>query len=140
MIGVPGARIFSVTFTDTKLEQKCQTEQRRLKFRLDDHWEDDSFLVFSNDDLMIAFIYKNNVRNVIVNAPKLVLPDGRKGLKVNVRFDPGRLVVDSEKEIRLEDMPASGDVRMGDRIVKINPVDSFGLLEWARTFVEKEKS
>jgi len=133
MIGVPGARIFSLTLTDTKLEQQCHTEQKRLKFRLDSHWTDDSFLVFSNDELLMAFTCKNGIRNVIINAPKLVLPDGRKGLTAKIRFEGGRLVMDSELVIRLEDMKASGDLRLGRKNLKINTTDSFGLLEWGRT-------
>jgi hypothetical protein len=138
MIGVPGARIFSVTLTDTTLEQQCYTEQKRLKFRLDDNWNDDSFLVFSNDELMLAFVCKNKIRNVIINAPKLVLPNGKKGLTANIRFEGGRLVMDSETVIRLEDMKASGNLRLGRKTLKINTEDSFGLLEWGRT-ITKEK-
>jgi hypothetical protein len=115
------------------LEQQCHTEQKRLKFRLDSHWTDDSFLVFSNDELLMAFTCKNGIRNVIINAPKLVLPDGRKGLTAKIRFEGGRLVMDSELVIRLEDMKASGDLRLGRKNLKINTTDSFGLLEWGRT-------
>jgi hypothetical protein len=139
MIGVPGTRIFSVTLTDTTLGQECHTEQKRLKFRLDNHWKDNSFLVFSNDEMMLAFVCKEGIRNVIINAPKLILPDGRKGLTANIRFQDGRLVEDSETVIRLEDMKASGDLRLGRKTIKINTKDSFGLLEWGRT-VSKEKA
>ena len=139
MIGVPAARIFSLTLTDTKLEQECHTEHKRIKFRLDNDWKEDSFLIFSNEEMVMAFICKGGIRNVIINAPKLVLPDGRKGLTANIRFEGGRLVMDSEKVIRLEDMKASGDLRLGRKNMKINTTDSFGLLEWGRT-ISKEKS
>ena len=133
MVRIPSSRIFSVSFTDSSLSKECRTEQRRLHFKLEKDWKEDSYVVFSSDQLLLSFIHKSSGRHVIINAPHMVLPDGREGLTIYLNLSGGKVSEDEGGIVKCSGMKVSGNMRLGNDIVELNAKNSRVLFEWGRT-------
>ena len=130
---MPSSRIFSVRFTDTALSKECTTEQKRLHFKLEKDWKEDSYVIFSSDQLLLSFIHKNSGRHVIINAPDMVLPDGREGLTVYLNLGGGKTTEEGPGVVKCSGMKVSGSIRLGSDIFRLNTKNSKAFFEWGRT-------
>lgn len=133
MIRIPSSRIFSVSFTDTTLSKESSTEQRCLHFKLEKDWKEDSYVVFSSDQLLLSFIHKNSGRHVIINAPHMVLHDGREGLTVYLDLGGGKVTEEGPGVVKCSGMKVSGSIRLGSDILRLNTKNCKVLFEWGRT-------
>ena len=100
---------------------------------------------WANDKFRIALSRKGNKRRVIVGAPSLLLPDGSVGLDADLTLEqPKNLeslnIATSWSENRrafylnekINCMPTTGKVRLGERHLTLNSNEAFGLLDWGR--------
>jgi len=132
ILRVPSARFFSVRFTDNSSGNECLTEQKRLHFKLEKDWQEDSYVVFSSEQLLLCFINKNRKRNIIINAPGMTLPDGRKGLTAYLTLSGGR-TKEEGTVVRCTDMKVSGNIRLGNESLDLKGSSCTAVFEWGRT-------
>ena len=106
--------------------------------------DEDNGITFSNKDLSLSFVKKGEHRQLLLSAPTLELPDGRKGLKAHVdlleKSDMESIYIATDwKENRkcfyynakVNPLPASGYVWLGDDKIELSS-ESLGNLDWGR--------
>lgn len=130
---IPSSRIFSIRYTDNSTGKECVVEEKRLHFKLEKDWKEDSYIVFSGQKLLLSFIHKNGKRNIIANAPNLSLPDGRKGLMLYLTLKGGKTTEENGPVVRCADMKASGNIRLGNDTLDLKADNCTGCFEWGRT-------
>ncbi len=81
----------SLVFADLQRKETVSVTEKKHGFKLKKDFESDSFTVFSGENLLLSFIVKDSKVHLVLNAPDLVLPDGRKGVTVNVGLKGGRI-------------------------------------------------
>lgn len=105
---------------------------------------EDNGITFSNKDLSLSFIKKGEHRQLLLAAPTLELPDGRKGLKAHVdlfeKDDMESIYIATDWEenrkcfyynAKVNPLPASGYVWLGDDKIELSK-ESLGNLDWGR--------
>ena len=130
---IPSSRIFSIRYTDTSTGKECVAEEKRLHFKLENDWKQDSYIVYSGQHLLLSFIHKNGKRNIIANAPDLPLPDGRKGLMLYLTLKGGKTTEDNGSIVKCTDMKAFGNIRLGHDTLDLNTDNCTACFEWGRT-------
>ncbi len=144
------AGLFSISYIDYSKGRFSQADKIRFltmhKTGLSPSSSKDNEVCFSCEDMRLSFIKKGTRRNVLLSAPKMVLPDGRVGL--DARFE---LVQPKEMESmniatsweenrkafylneKVNCMPATGTIRRGNDTDVIEFGDDvWGVLDWGR--------
>lgn len=129
----------SLVFADLQRNKTVSVTEKKHGFKLEKDFESDSFTVFSGENLLLSFISKDSKVHLVLNAPDLVLPDGRKGVTVNVVLKGGR-ISGFEKKGRKSvysgfmqyGMAVQGDIRLGNDYVDAETRDLFASLDWGR--------
>ena len=106
--------------------------------------DEDNGITFANKDMSISFVKKGEKRQLLLAAPTLVLPDGRKGLKAHVtlleKSDMESVYIATSWEenrrcfyynAKVNPLPASGSVWLGDDKIELSS-KSLGNLDWGR--------
>ncbi len=144
------AGLFSISFIDYNKGAFAQTDKMKFftlhKTGLSPSSAKDNDVCFSCEDMRLTFVKKGIKRNVLISAPKLVLPDGRVGL--DARFEllqPNEMesmnIATSWAEKRnafylnekVNCMPAKGTLRRGNDTETIDfDDDVWGVLDWGR--------
>lgn len=104
-----------------------------MHFKLEKDWKEDSYVVYSGQYLLLSFIHKNGKRNIIANAPDLVLPDGRKGLTLYLTLKGGKISEENGPVVRYTDMKALGNIRLGHDTLDLKTDNCTACFEWGRT-------
>ena len=143
------AGLFSITFLDYergKYSTVCSTKLlTRHRTGLGANPEDDYAVSFSDGNMTMAFVKKTFQRHILATAPAMVLPDGRKGLKIDVTLldhpcDESVNIATSWQENRhcfyynekRCAMPVVGELRFGFEKVAVEAGTTLALLDWGR--------
>lgn len=141
--------LFAIAFIDYKRKKFAQTDDMKLFTLLHTGFAptstEDNQVTLSSEKLRLAFIKRGNIRHLVFGAPGLVLPDGSVGIDGNVTLtqDPGMETMNiatswpkNRKAFYLNEkvncMPASGTVRLGDNEITLEDGDVWGVLDWGR--------
>lgn len=142
------AGLFAIAYIDLKTPAVCQTDAIKLlplgKLGLPNH-SGDYNVAWKSPKMRIAFGRREERRRLLFSAPDLLLPDGRRGIDVDLTLvQPPQLeslnIATSWKENRrafylnekINCLPANGIVRLGNDTVMLHPHESFGVLDWGR--------
>ena len=151
------AALFSVSFIDYAKGGFAQRDITKLlplgRTGLAPSSSEDSSFVFQNHNMRIALIKKGTKRHLLFNVPDLVLPDGRTGLDVNITLTQSAALrsmniatswAEKRKAFYLNQkincMPASGTVRLGDDTTYLSKDDAWGVLDWGRGVWTRENT
>lgn len=151
------AALFSVSFIDYAKGGFAQRDITKLlplgRTGLAPSSSEDSSFVFQNHKMRIALIKKGTKRHLLFNVPDLVLPDGRTGLDVNITLTQSAALrsmniatswAEKRKAFYLNQkincMPASGTVRLGDDTTYLSKDDAWGVLDWGRGVWTRENT
>lgn len=141
--------LFSLSYIDLKRKAFSQINRMkpfsRHRTGLLSNPDADDGTTYYDEQLTITFVKKDTKRQIIANAPGMVLPDGRKGLKADLvmhqRKDHESInIATSWKEDRtcfyynekLSAMPVSGKLYREDDITDLSGRRVLGLLDWGR--------
>jgi hypothetical protein len=105
----------------------------------------DQDISWANKDLRFAFVNKNGKRHILFASPSLVLPDGTKGLDVDLtlvqpsELESMNIATSWEKKRtafylnqKVNCMEATGRIRRGYAIEEVGPKEAWGVLDWGR--------
>lgn len=143
------ASFFSISFIDFGLGKFSQTDDMKLftkgKMNLPSNSTKEHHLTYYSDKLRISFIKKGEKRYLMFAAPNMILPDGKKGLDVNISLtqkneDESMNITTSWKENRkafylnekVNCMPVIGTVKLGDEKIELHNNDAWAVLDWGR--------
>ena len=142
------AALYVICYIDYKLGKTSQVSALKPfsmhKTGLAPTPDEDNGVTFSNKEMSLSFIKKGESRQILLAAPNLELPDGRKGLKAHVVLTEKKdmesvYIATSWKENRkcfyynakVNPLPASGYVWLGDDKIELSK-ESLGNLDWGR--------
>lgn len=141
--------LFSLSYIDFKRKAFSQMNRMRLfsrhKTGLLSSPDADDGVTYYDDKLTITFVKKGEKRQIIANAPSLVLPDKRRGLKADIvlyqkKEHESINIATSWKEDRtcfyynekLGAMPVAGKIYREDDITCLEGRKALGILDWGR--------
>lgn len=142
------AGLFAIAFIDLKTGKVSQVDTIKPftlgRLGLPPNSGDHN-VAFTNKTLRIAFSRREERRRLLFAAPNLLLPDGRRGLDVDLtlvqppQLESLNIATSWEKKRtafylneKINCLPASGTVRFGNDPISLKPHESFGVLDWGR--------
>ena len=151
------AALLSVSFIDYTKGAFAQKDITKLlplgKTGLAATSTEDSSYVYQSPAMRIAMIKKDTKRHILFNVPDLVLPDGRIGIDADLTLTQSASLRSmniatswAEKRTafylnqKINCMPASGTVRLGDDTVYLSRDDAWGVLDWGRGVWTRENT
>ncbi|MFA7643339.1 MAG: DUF2804 domain-containing protein, partial [Sphaerochaetaceae bacterium] len=142
------AALFAIAFIDMKRGKVAQVDAiKPLSMHKTGLPADsgDHAIAWANKDLRIAFSRKEERRRMLIGAPDLRLPDGSVGFDADLTLvQPPDLeslnIATSWKEKRsafylnekVNCLATSGTVTLGTTTIRLEPDESFGVLDWGR--------
>lgn len=139
-LGFIAATVFDFNF-GTEISASISTPFPMGKFNLPSGSKQGN-VVFQNNRLRLSYILENDKRIIEVNWKNFA---GDKDLtgKIELEQNPtdDSMVIatpfaDNPRAFyynqKINCMPATGEVRLGERVLKFTPEDSFGVLDWGR--------
>ena len=142
------AALFALAFIDLERGEVAQIDAVKLfprgKLGLQPHSGDYS-VGWANKKFRIALSRKGDKRRIMVGAPSLTLPNGSVGLDADLTLEQPKnleslnIATSWEKKRRafylnekINCMPTTGRMRLGERNITLKADESFGLLDWGR--------
>ncbi len=143
------AALLSVSYIDYKLGKFSQADEMKFftfgKLGLEQSSQEDSSCQYVGKNIRLTFIKRGESRHVMISAPSMILPDGRKGLDLTAILHQGYQAesmniatswAQNRKAFYLNEkvncMPAQGSIRRGKDITDLHNTDVFGVLDWGR--------
>lgn len=141
--------LFSLSYIDFNKKAFSQINRMkpfsRHKTGLAPSPDEDDGVTYYDEMLTITFVKKGEKRQIIANAPSLVLPDKRRGIKADIVLHQKKdhesiNIATSWKEDRtcfyynekLAALPVTGKIYREDDITDIESHGALGLLDWGR--------
>jgi hypothetical protein len=141
--------LVSIAYIDYNLKKYSQIDKVVLlpfkRIKLSPSSTEDSYVTKSYPELRACFIKKGNKRKLMFSSPSLVLPDESLGLDVDIELtqieDMQSLNIatswkSNRKAFYLNEkincMPATGTIKRGYDIEKVDKNNTFGTLDWGR--------
>jgi hypothetical protein len=142
------AGLFAIALIDMKKKEVSQVDTIKPltlgKLGLPNHSGDHN-IAFSNKTLRIAYSRREERRRILFAAPDILLPDGRRGIDVDLtlvqppQLESLNIATSWEKKRtafylneKINCLAASGTVRFGNDSIALQPHEAFGVLDWGR--------